>query len=401
MILAAREDTDELLVMWRQKMIARPSVVALALGAGASLAPVLTVVRPDLDPELIYRLRPIRRGLALGAVGLAAAVALARPSAGRLALVPATALLGAAAFLYPERVFVPLDAPPHVPAREVDLGDEALVLGFASGEAAVAWPIETLIPHHLVNDRVGDRPVLASYCPLCRSGVAFDPRVEGRDLAFEVAGLARGNMLMRDLQTGSIWQQATGEAVAGPLRGARLEPLLAEQTTWAGWRADYPATALAVPPPDADKGLIRFLPFDKMTAHFAGGEFILPGKAGRDERLPSRADVAGIVVGGEARAYPIAAFERETVINDRLGGCQIALVYDRRADRVRAFDRRQGDGGELALADGHLVDRAGGGRWTLRGEPARGEGERLRPLPVERQWWMSWREFHPGTTIYS
>lgn len=380
-------------------MIAKRSVAALALALAASLAPAAAVASPALDPQLVYRLRPFRRALACGAIGLAALTAIARPSPGRFALVPVTAALGAAAFLYPERVFVPLDRPPHIPVATAAYGDAAPILGFATAAAAVAWPIETLVPHHLVNDLVGGVPVLASYCPLCRTGIVFDPTVDRRTLTFEVAGLVRGNMLMRDRQTGTIWQQSTGEALAGPLRGRRLELLLGEQTTWSAWRADYPQTTLCAEPPRADKGLIRFLPFDRMTAHFAHGAVQLPGQGGLDRRLPSREEVAGLTIAGESRAYPLSALATSGGVGDRLGGHAIVVAYDRHADRARAFTR-DGAGDDLAIADGQIVARGGDGRWSLRGEALGGAAAPLRQLPVERQWWMAWAEFHPATTVY-
>ena len=382
-------------------MIARGSLAAVALGLGASLAPVVAVARPEIDPAFYYWLRPARRGLAGAAIGFAALDALARPSRGRWAVVAATAMTGAAAFLYPERFFVPLDRPVHIPAAAAHYGDAAPVLGFDASGAAVAWPVEMLVPHHLINDEVGGRPVLASYCPLCRTGIIYDSFAGGRALTFEVAGLARGNMLMRDRQTGSIWQQATGEAVAGPLRGEQLALLLGEWTTWAAWRADNPATAICVEPPAGGRGIVRFLPFGRMTAHFAHGSFRLPGRATGDRRLPSREEVAGLSVGGEARAYPVAALAARGWAGDRLGGTPILLSYERGADRVRAFARADGGAGALSLAGEAIVASDSGGRWSSRGVPLAGTTAPLRALPIERQWWMAWAEFHPGTTVFA
>lgn len=381
-------------------VIAKRSLAALALGLAASLAPAVAVASPALDPQLLYRLRPFRRTLACGAIGLAALTAITRPSPGRIALVPVTAALSAAAFLYPEKVFVPLDRPAHILADEAVYGDDAPVLGFATADAAVAWPIEVLVPHHLVNDVVGGLPVLATYCPLCRTGIVFDPTVDQRALTFEVAGLVRGNMLMRDHETGTIWQQSTGEALAGPLQGCRLELLLGEQTTWSAWRDDYPQTTLCAEPTSADKGIIRFLPFDRMTAHFAHGAVQLPGQRGRDQRLPSREEVAGLTIAGESRAYALNTLAATGGVGDRLGGQSILVAYDRSADRARAFTHGGGQD-DLAIEAGQIVERAGGGRWSLRGEPLGDTNVPLGRLPVERQWWMSWAEFHPATTVYT
>jgi hypothetical protein len=46
--------------------------------------------------------------------------------------------------------------------------------------------------------------------------------VNGRVLHFYLAGINNQNFLMRDEETGSWWQQVTGEAILGPLKGRRL-----------------------------------------------------------------------------------------------------------------------------------------------------------------------------------
>ena len=44
--------------------------------------------------------------------------------------------------------------------------------------------------HEIVNDVVGDRPVLITFCPLCNTAIAFDREVDGREFAFSVSGFS-------------------------------------------------------------------------------------------------------------------------------------------------------------------------------------------------------------------
>ena len=46
--------------------------------------------------------------------------------------------------------------------------------------------------------------------------------MDGQPLRFRLAGINNQNFIMRDEETGSWWQQVTGRAIAGPLRGKRL-----------------------------------------------------------------------------------------------------------------------------------------------------------------------------------
>jgi hypothetical protein len=110
-----------------------------------------------------------------------------------------------------------------------------------------------------------------------------------------VAGVYRRNMIIRDRQTGTLWQHATGEALMGPLKGAWLQPLGGELTHWSRWKEMNPHTSLAVDPiPDHGRypGLI---PRDRLehllevfSTNYAAPGFIT------DKRLPKHAEIAGL-----------------------------------------------------------------------------------------------------------
>jgi|GEM_PF-4459339 len=62
------------------------------------------------------------------------------------------------------------------------------VLGLSMNGEAKAYPIKILNWHELVNDRVGGKWVLVSYCPLCGTGMAFDAELNGQRFLFGVSG---------------------------------------------------------------------------------------------------------------------------------------------------------------------------------------------------------------------
>lgn len=45
--------------------------------------------------------------------------------------------------------------------------------------------------------------------------------IQGETLTFHLAGIHNQNFLMRDEETGSFWQQVSGECIAGPMRGVK------------------------------------------------------------------------------------------------------------------------------------------------------------------------------------
>jgi Protein of unknown function (DUF3179) len=61
----------------------------------------------------------------------------------------------------------------------------------------------------------------------------WETTVGGRQLHFHLAGINNQNFIMRDEETGSWWQQVTGEAIQGPLKGQRLRPVFHDELTFA------------------------------------------------------------------------------------------------------------------------------------------------------------------------
>lgn len=217
-------------------------------------------------------------------------------------------------------------------------------------------------------------------------------------LTFTVRGVYRRNMVIRDNETGTIWQHATGEGVAGPLRGERLTPLGGEMTRWGAWREAHPTTTLAYETPDTPTGL---LPTERMVRLFRlTNVFATPGKQGYDRRLPMHEEILGIALAGEALAFPLAAIRESGVINAVVGGVPVAVVHTP-GDAYRAFKRQFG-GEVLSLQrDGDCLHEVDGSRiWQLDGSPENAKAA-LDAMPISRQWWLGWSEFYPQTDVFA
>jgi len=71
--------------------------------------------------------------------------------------------------------------PEFVSAREANfLQQQDRILGLEINGEAKAYPIKILNWHELVNDHVGGKAVLVSYCPLCGTGMAYNTVIEER-----------------------------------------------------------------------------------------------------------------------------------------------------------------------------------------------------------------------------
>ena len=152
--------------------------------------------------------------------------------------------------------------------------------------------------------------------------------LDGRPLVLGNQGGLWGNaMTWWDHDTGSIWSQPLGEAIAGPRKGQRLEPYPMTLTKWDAWRESHPETlALDVP------GTSTNFDLEQMA----------------------------IVVdfGTESAAYLVRLLREVGVVNDNVAGADIAVVIDPANHQRWAVFSRQLDSSvvELELVDEELVD---------------------------------------------
>ncbi|MFB3078248.1 MAG: DUF3179 domain-containing (seleno)protein, partial [Lysobacterales bacterium] len=120
-----------------------------------------------------------------------------------------------------------LDSPRFTSPQDATfLREDDWVIGLEIEGDARAYPVKILNYHEIVNDRIGNLAVLISYCPLCRTAMAFDSSNQGMPLSFGVSGLLyNSDVLMYDRQTDSLWSQIMGRAISGPLKGTALNTI--------------------------------------------------------------------------------------------------------------------------------------------------------------------------------
>jgi hypothetical protein len=376
------------------------SVVSTVVGlaaVGLSLAGVIAYQLlpfvPRYGARAVYHARSIRLAVAATAIALAVAASRgARSTVSRLSLPVVLALTPLSGAVHAGRIFVPLDDPDHLDAADATVDEDTMVVGVALDGRAHAWQVRTLVPHHVVHDEVAGRPVVAAWCAVCNSGMVYDGRVAGRRLRFDPEAVWRANMLMRDRETGTLWQHATGEAVVGPLAGERLSVLGGRLMTWGAWRTAHPDTTLARDSTDREWG--GLLPKETTYRVVEDGGLLtalVPRLAGPTDRLGPLREVVGVDLAGHARAYPLDRLADRGRIDDELGGVGLTLTFDRRANRVDVtVDVDDDDDADVAVTEGASAgpeDEAAGA--TRDETPA-----------VKRTRWLEWVEFHPETTVF-
>jgi hypothetical protein len=154
----------------------------------------------------------------------------------------------AAANTMPDRraYTLPLNNPDMVPADQAGyMKDEDVVLGILIDGQARAYPWWLTSNYHVVNDTVGEDPLLITLCEVCGGAAAFRPIVTELPhipLSFQICGIGLGTIEIVDYQTLSKWRPFLGTAFEGPLKGRSLENYALLMMTWKEWRQSYPQT---------------------------------------------------------------------------------------------------------------------------------------------------------------
>lgn len=225
--------------------------------------------------------------------------------------------------------------------------------------------------------------------------------IDGRRLSFRLTGINNQNFLMQDEQTGSWWQQVTGEALFGPLKGRRLELVFHDEVSFGTWKEENPRGRVLRRDGSAPRQEVA-RDWETRTATLP---VVTPPRPG--EPFGPRELIAGIDLNGAAKAYPLSVLRRQSPVLDTLEGTPLVLVVGDDGRSVRAF-RPVIDGRTLQLfarPGSHplrLVDAETGSEWTFAGEAVSGPltGERLPKIFVLLDYWFDWKAYHPETAVY-
>jgi hypothetical protein len=116
---------------------------------------------------------------------------------------------------------------------------EDIVVGIALGDSARAFPFQEVSKSVVVNDAVGPFPVLVYASAQAQSIHVYSRQAQGRILTFAWEG---GQL--RDVETNSAWDVATGVAGSGPMKGVALRPIpYSSAYAWA-WLGFYPHSSI-------------------------------------------------------------------------------------------------------------------------------------------------------------
>ena len=286
-----------------------------------------------------------------------------------------------------DHMFVAPSSVTMLPADRNKVDTSRLVVGIEVDGQARAFPIQFIGYHHQVRDTVAGKPVMVSYCTVCRTGRVFSPIVDGRSETFRLVGMDHFNAMFEDASTHSWWRQANGEAIAGPSKGKSLTEIPSRQVTLAEWLREHPSSLIM----QADAGLKENYSKDfdyetgKSRKSLTGTDTV---------SWHDKAWVVGITVNGQSKAYDWNRLRREKVVNDVVGGEPIVLALASDTTSFAAFVRPS-PAATFIMRNDSLV--AGVASYAFNGRGANGA---LEPVKASQEFWHSWRTFQPATTRY-
>ncbi len=273
-----------------------------------------------------------------------------------------------------------------------------LVIGVVIDHQARAYPIQLIGYHHQVKDTIGNTPVIITYCTVCRTGRVYSPLVNGRLEDFRLVGMDHFNAMFEDATTKSWWRQATGVAIAGPLKNARLTEIPSTQSTLAEWLREYPDSKILQPDTTYARHYAALAEYDSGTI---GGSL-----EKRDSgSWKAKSWIVGVRCGGKEKAYDWNDLLTRRLIQDTVGDMPIAISMDTSSMAFHVWYRHIHDQTlQLERIPGVplLEDSNTRTQWNLEGICVGGawKGQRLQSVQSYQEFWHSWSYFHPQSTLY-
>ena len=270
-----------------------------------------------------------------------------------------------------------------------------LVIGVVINGEAKAYPIQLIGYHHQVVDTIGNQPVIITYCTVCRTGRVYSSRVNGHDEVFRLVGMDHFNAVFEDQTTKSWWQQASGRAIAGPMKGSILKEIPSRQLPIESWIREYPNSVVMEPDSLYDERYFGLEDYDKGTMRSS--------LVKRDYRSwQPKSWIVGVRSEFLSTAYDWNELVKKRVIQDSLEDMPILVTMETDTISFHVYERRL-NGSVLrfntCMIDNLLTDLNTGSAWNMDGRCVDGplKGQQLARVQAYNEFWHAWERFEPNT----
>jgi len=269
------------------------------------------------------------------------------------------------------------------------LNDSSMVIAVVNNGEVKAYPIRYIIYHHQVQDIIGGKPMIITYCSVCRTGRVFEPIVKGQPEKFRLVGMDHFNAMFEDETTKSWWRQVNGEAIAGSLKGEVLPEVESVQLSIKKLFELYPNAQVM----QVDE--VSKLSYDSLGRYEHGKS---KNSLTRTDSLSwnDKSWVIGLQVETSSKAYDWNKLKEMRIINDKVGTKPIVLVLSNDNQSFVAFERSSDAEIFVVRNDTLIVNDK---RYSFSGRDATASHQ-LKKINAYQEFWHSWRTFHPQTEQY-
>lgn len=259
--------------------------------------------------------------------------------------------------------------------------EERLVIGIEKNGVAKAYPIQYLGYHHFVYDTISGSPVLVTYCTVCRTGRVFDPVINGKTEKFRLVGMDHFNAMIEDAATGSWWRQATGEAIAGKLKGTTLKEIHSTQTSLAQWLKLYPHSMIM----QADAASLSH--YDT-SFNYENGSSKSQLTGTNAASWQNKSWVIGVRAGDAVKAFDWNELKKQRLLQGRVGTTNAIVVLAGDNKSFFAYENY----GEFPASLNKDTILVGNVKFNLAGKGI-DTSFSLKPLNAYQEFWHSWKYF--------
>ena len=246
---------------------------------------------------------------------------------------------------------------------ETYLDENDLGIAVTFDDVSRFYPNKILVWHEIVNDNLGEHSAVVTYCPLCGTGIVFEPLVNGKVSEFGTSGkLYNSNLVMYDRQTDSYWSQILGEAIAGEMKGTKLKILPHDNIFWKDFKSTYTNGEVL----STETGFDRDYTASPYVNYELNSDIFFPID-NESDLYHAKAPVFGLEINGKYKAYPLEDLEKsEETFFEEFAGISLQIEFDKNSKIIKVTN-----------TDGN---------------------EKIVPI---YGFWFSWYAVHPDTEVFT
>lgn len=211
---------------------------------------------------------------------------------------------------------------------DIDMAPDSFGVVVEINNKARFYPFNILVWHEIVNDNFEGIPLAVTYCPLCRTAIVFDRRVDDKTFIFGVSGkLWQSNLLMynkeKDLSKESLWSQVKGESVVGEYAGKQLKVLQSNIMKFSDFKTMFTQRQVL----SKDTGINKDYGVDPYTDYYKDNS-LGSDVTFTDKRLEAKSFVFGVNINSQYKAYYLEKLENNQSFEDDFAGEKIKISKD-------------------------------------------------------------------------